>query len=228
MNNAMESHGMKQMSWRWPAGLVKAACALVAVALAMAVWGVSATSAQAQSLRDTVRDTVPLVQPSLSGEAEPPGAKVPGRTRTIGWEQLIPAGWDPYKDLRALNLDALDDNDPRAEEALQKMRKMWDNAPINPLVLGQSVRLPGYVVPLEDLEGGIKEFLLVPYFGACVHSPPPPANQIVHVLLSKPDKKLRLMDVVWVSGPLSATKTDSHMGVASYRIDAKALKPFLD
>ena len=205
---------MKQVTRSWPVGLL----------LAMWwVWG-----AQAQSLRDTVRDTVPQVQPALSAEAPPPGASVPGSTRTIGWEQLIPAGWDPYKDLKALNLDTLKDNDPKAEEALKKMRKMWDNAPINPLILGQSVRLPGYVVPLEDLATGIKEFLLVPYFGACVHSPPPPANQIVHVLLDKPNKRFRLMDVVWVSGPLSATKTDSHMGVAGYRIDAKAITAFTE
>jgi hypothetical protein len=190
----------------------------------MAVLGTSAV--QAQSVRETVRETVPQVQPALSADAPPPGASVPSQTRTIGWEQLIPAGWDPYKDLKALNLDTLKDNDPKADEALKKMRKMWDNAPINPLILGQSVRLPGYVVPLEDLAAGIKEFLLVPYFGACVHSPPPPANQIVHVLLDKPVKNLRLMDVVWVNGPMSATKTDSHMGVASYRIDAKAVTPY--
>lgn len=203
---------MKQVTRPGSAGLLLAA---------LWAWG-----AQAQSLRDTVRETVPRVQPALSADAAPPGSSVPGPTRTIGWEQLIPAGWDPYKDLKALNLDKLQDNDPKAEEALKKMRKMWDNAPINPLILGQSVRLPGYVVPLEDLANGIKEFLLVPYFGACVHSPPPPANQIVHVLLDKPAKNLRLMDVVWVSGPLSSTKTDSHMGVASYRIDARAVTPY--
>lgn len=184
--------------------------------------------AVAQSVRDTVRETVPQVQPALSGEAPPPGASVPDPTRTIGWEQLIPAGWDPYKDLKALNLDGLKDNDPKAEEALKKMRKMWDNAPINPLILGQSVRLPGYMVPLEDLPEGTKEFLLVPYFGACVHSPPPPANQIVHVVLDKPTKRFRLMDTLWVTGPLSATKTDSHMGVSSYRIDAKQVTPFAE
>jgi hypothetical protein len=201
-----------------------ARCWSVSVLLpALWVWG-----AQAQSIRETVRETVPQVQPALSAEAPSPGASVSGAARTIGWEQLIPAGWDPYKDLKALNLDTLKDNDPKAEEALKKMRQMWDNAPINPLILGQSVRLPGYVVPLEDLATGIKEFLLVPYFGACVHSPPPPANQIVHVLLDKPAKNLRLMDVVWVSGPLSGTKTDSHMGVASYRIDAKAVTPYQD
>jgi uncharacterized protein len=205
---------MKQVTRAWQACLL------------MAVLGASA--AQAQSVSETVRETVPQVQPALSADAPPPGASVPGQARTIGWEQLIPAGWDPYKDLKALNLDTLQDNDPKADEALKKMRKMWDNAPINPLILGESVRLPGYVVPLEDLATGIKEFLLVPYFGACVHSPPPPANQIVHVLLDKPAKNLRLMDVVWVNGPLSATKTDSHMGVASYRIDAKAVTPYQD
>lgn len=180
----------------------------------------------AQSTRNTVRETVPQVQPALSAEAPPPGASLPSPVRTIGWEQLIPAGWDPYKDLKAMNLDGLKDNDPKAEEALKKMRQMWDNAPINPVVLGQSVRLPGFMVPLEDLPEGSKEFLLVPYFGACVHSPPPPANQIVHVVLDKPTKRFRLMDTLWVTGALSATKTDSHMGVASYRIDAKLVAPF--
>lgn len=205
---------MTRVTRFWRASLLLAALCVSAV--------------QAQSVRDTVRDMVPQVQPALSADASPPGAVVPGPARTIGWEQLIPAGWDPYKDLKLLNLDKLQDNDPKAEEALKKMRKMWDNAPINPLILGQSVRLPGYVVPLEDLAAGLKEFLLVPYFGACVHSPPPPANQIVHVLLDKPAKNLRLMDVVWVSGPLSATQTDSHMGVAGYRIDAKAVTPYAE
>ena len=203
---------MKQVSRCWSVGVLLPA---------LWVWG-----AQAQSVRDTVRETVPQVQPALSAETPPPGAGVPGPTRTIGWEQLIPAGWDPYKDLKALNLDTLKDNDPKADEALKKMRKMWDNAPINPLILGQSVRLPGYMVPLEDLPEGTKGFLLVPYFGACVHSPPPPANQIVHVVLDKPTKRFRLMDTLWATGTLSATKTDSHMGVASYRLDAKLVAPF--
>lgn len=188
--------------------------------------GLWAVCASAQSARETARELVPQVQPALAAEAAPAGAGAPGPARTIGWEQLIPTGWDPYKDLKALNLDKLKDNDPKAEEALKKMRQMWDNAPVNPAMLGQSVRLPGYLVPLEDLPEGIKEFLLVPYFGACVHSPPPPANQIVHVLLDKPVKRFRSMDTVWITGALSATKTDSHMGVAGYRMDARLVTPY--
>ena len=172
------------------------------------------------------RHALPQAQPSLSSEVAAPSNPLPGQVRTISWEQLMPPGWDPYKDLKALNLESLKDNDPRAEEVLKKMRQMWDNAPINPQVLGQNVRLPGFMVPLEELPEGSKEFLLVPYFGACVHSPPPPANQIVHVVLDKPTKRIRLMDTLWVTGVMSATQTDSHMGMASYRIDAKAVAPY--
>ena len=46
---------------------------------------------------------------------------------------------------------------------------------------GRYVLLPGYVVPLEFSDSRIIEFLLVPWVGACIHKPPPPANQIVHV-----------------------------------------------
>ena len=179
-------------------------------------------SAHAQN----ARHALPQAQPSLSSEVAAPSNPLPGSVRTISWEQLMPPGWDPYKDLKALNLESLKDNDPRAEEVLKKMRQMWDNAPINPQVLGQNVRLPGFMVPLEELPEGSKEFLLVPYFGACVHSPPPPANQIVHVVLDKPTKRIRLMDTLRVTGLMSATQTDSHMGMASYRIDAKAVAPY--
>lgn len=174
----------------------------------------------------TVRETVPQVQPALSSEGGPVGAFEPGAVRTLSWTQLIPAGWDPYKEFQSINLNDLKDNDPRTEALLKKMRKIWDAAPINPLILGQTVRLPGFLVPLEELPEGLKEFLLVPYFGACIHTPPPPANQIVHVLLDKPVKRFRSMDTVWVTGVLSATKTDSYMGVASYRLEAKGFEPY--
>jgi len=46
---------------------------------------------------------------------------------------------------------------------------------------GQKVSIPGYLLPLEITGSSVTEFLLVPYFGACIHAPPPPPNQIVHV-----------------------------------------------
>jgi hypothetical protein len=89
--------------------------------------------------------------------------------------------------------------------------------------VGQLVRIPGFVVPLEDTNDGLKEFLLVPYFGACIHSPPPPANQIIHVLPKVPAKGFKSMDTVWISGRLTTPRTDSYMGVSGYRIEADAV-----
>ena len=174
--------------------------------------------------------------PATSGTAGTVGAARPaqaapasaGAARTLGWEALVPAEWDPMKDLKGLNLSILSDADPRATAALAKLREAWDNAPINPAVVGQTVRLPGYLVPLEETKDGLKEFLLVPYFGACIHSPPPPANQIVHVLPKVPAKGLRSMDTVWVTGVLTGARTDSYMGMSGYRIEATQVAPYAE
>ena len=90
------------------------------------------------------------------------------------------------------------------------------------------MRIPGFVVPLEDTKDGIKEFLLVPYFGACVHSPPPPSNQIIHVLPKSAVKNLHSMDAVWISGTLTNQQTDSYMGASSWRVEAVSVAPYAE
>ncbi len=170
---------------------------------------------------------VPLMQEPLKpGAASAASAGKPGAARTITWEALVPPNWDPFKDFKGLNFQILDDGDPRAMLFLKRMREVWDNAPHNPKVVGQNVRIPGFVVPLEDSKEGMKEFLLVPYFGACIHSPPPPANQIIHVLPKSPAKGLRSMDTVWISGRIDTVRTDSFMGASSYRIEAVDVSPY--
>lgn len=172
------------------------------------------------------KDGVPLMKPALGASAAAPKPAAAGAPRTITWEALVPSGWDPFKDFKDLNFQLMDDADPRAAQMLKRMRDVWDNAPTNSTLVGQNVRIPGFVVPLEDSKEGLKEFLLVPYFGACVHSPPPPANQIVHVLPKSPAKGYRSMDAVWISGTLTAGKTDSYMGAAGYRIEAVSVTPY--
>ena len=168
------------------------------------------------------RDGVPLMKEPIQGAARP------GAARTITWEQLVPPDWDPFKEFKSLDFQLLDDSDPRAMRMLKKMREVWDNAPTNPKIVGEQVRIPGFVVPLEDTKEGLKEFLLVPYFGACIHSPPPPANQIIHVLPRTPAKGFRSMDTVWVSGPISTVRTDSYMGASGYRIEATEVVPYTE
>jgi uncharacterized protein len=185
-------------------------------------------SATAAPLYAQGKDGVPLMKPALPAPAAAAAAATtaPGAVRTINWDALVPPNWDPFKEFKDLNFQALDDGDPRAAQMLKKMRDVWDNAPINTAVVGQTVRLPGFVVPLEDSKDGLTEFLLVPYFGACIHSPPPPANQIVHVLPKAAAKGLRSMDAVWITGVLTTVRTDSYMGAAGYRIEATAVAPY--
>jgi len=76
---------------------------------------------------------------------------------------------------------------------------------VNPAIDGKLIRIPGYVLPLEFSGTKVTEFLLVPWVGACIHTPPPEPNQIVYV---KPDKAFdirRMFDAVWVTGRIAAT-----------------------
>jgi hypothetical protein len=148
--------------------------------------------------------------------------------RDTRWPELLPPGWDPNAQLKALHqgVRVLDDNSPQAQARMQQIRDIWDNAPVNSAMNGVAVRIPGYVVPLEVSIYGIREFLLVPYFGACIHTPPPPSNQIIHVWSAKPQKNLRSMDTVWVSGTLNSERSESDMGPSSYRLDLINLQAF--
>lgn len=90
---------------------------------------------------------------------------------------------------------------------------------------GKQVRVPGFVVPLEDLNSSVKEFLLVPYYGACVHMPPPPPNQMIFVQF-KSNMKVALFDAVWLEGMLEIIRVDSPYGVVGYRLQGRKLTPY--
>ncbi|HYS14378.1 MAG TPA: DUF3299 domain-containing protein [Burkholderiaceae bacterium] len=76
---------------------------------------------------------------------------------------------------------------------------------VNPALDGQQVRMAGYLLPLEFAGKEVTEFLLVPWAGACIHTPPPPANQIVHVKPEKPVAVTGMFDAVWVTGRIAAS-----------------------
>lgn len=90
----------------------------------------------------------------------------------------------------------------RRKEIAEKQRALAKA--VNPSVDGQVVRLPGYVLPLEFSGKQVTEFLLVPWVGACIHTPPPPPNQIVHVVADKPFDVSGMYDAVWVTGRMAA------------------------
>lgn len=147
----------------------------------------------------------------------------------ISWDDLIPEGWDPsseFADLIEQGAEAWEDTDPRAQQLYARLRKIWDSAPVVPEMAGKNVRLPGYVVALEEGKDGLREMLLVPNFGACIHTPPPPANQIIHVRLPKPAKGYESLDAVWITGKLEVKRNDSEMGVSGYAITADKIEKY--
>ena len=164
-----------------------------------------------------------------SALAQPLLKAAPGGFTELRWDDLVPKGWDAMKGLRDKGISnpaALIDGDPKTEALMATLREAWDNAPIEPSLNGSRIKLPGYLVPLEEGPAGLTEFLLVPYFGACIHTPPPPANQIVWVLSAKPAPGLRSMDTVWVSGTLRTTRGSSAMGSTGYRLDASLVERY--
>jgi uncharacterized protein len=92
---------------------------------------------------------------------------------------------------------------------------------------GKRVRVPGFVVPLDDGDEEGAEFLLVPYYGACVHTPPPPPNQMAFVQMTgKKAVKLALFDAVWMEGTLRITNYDSPYGQVGFTIEGLSMKPY--
>ena len=146
--------------------------------------------------------------------------------REVTWDDLIPDSWNPEKEFEDINLDTLSDEDPRAQQALDRMRAVLDSAPAEPALEGQKIKLAGFIVPLEYKGDNIHEFLLVPYFGACIHSPPPPANQIVHVFTSNMPANAEPMTPFWVLGTIKLDHSTSDMGFSSYTMHADTLIPY--
>ena len=92
---------------------------------------------------------------------------------------------------------------------------------------GKPARVPGFMVPLEDDNDYVTEFLLVPYLGACVHTPPPPPNQIVHVKMQGGKKvKVSFWEPVWIQGKLDISTVKSPYGDVSFNMAGSLIEPY--
>lgn len=92
---------------------------------------------------------------------------------------------------------------------------------------GKEVRIPGFMVPFEDGMSGVYEFLLVPYFGACIHTPPPPPNQIVYVRMQGDRRvEVNIWDAVYVEGILDIESIESPYGTVGHQVLGTAIKPY--
>ena len=91
---------------------------------------------------------------------------------------------------------------------------------------GQIVELAGYIVPIDYKGSGIVAFILVPYVGACVHVPPPPANQLVMVTTAEPFESKGLFEAVNVTGMFGVSSVSTQLADIGYALSADKIEPF--
>lgn len=149
----------------------------------------------------------------------------------LDWDDLIPEDFDPDKVFESVagkyGIKELEDSDPRAPQIEAEIKQLWNHAPIVTSLHGRRVRLPGLVLPLEGDGEQMSEFMLVPYFGACIHVPPPPSNQIVYVKTGPKKAHVgQIYDAVWVTGKLLTKYQHQELGDAGYTIEAEKVEPY--
>jgi hypothetical protein len=163
---------------------------------------------------------------TLPGPA-PAGAE---GVQAIEWKHLVPAGYNPDKLLEKYDREVanLRDGDPRAERLAKELRQAWEDAPVVQSLNNKTVKLTGFLVTLEGDGKAVSEFLLVPYFGACIHVPPPPSNQIVLVRTgARPFKANQMFDMVSVTGRIRTERARNELASASYVIESTRVEPYV-
>ena len=91
---------------------------------------------------------------------------------------------------------------------------------------GETVRLSGFIIPLDYSGTGVTAFILVPYVGACIHVPPPPPNQLVLVTTEKPYEDDGLFAPVTVTGMFGTAQTSTQLADIGYALSADKVEPY--
>ena len=135
--------------------------------------------------------------------------------RTLQWDDLLPAG-------HVVAPQIVDHSStPAPFDDFPAMQ-----APTVASLNGLLVRLPGFVVPLDVIEGKVSSFLLVPYFGACIHQPPPPSNQIVYVSFAEPVELESMYAPVWVTGRMRVEAHSTVFVEAGYTLSGREVEEY--
>ncbi len=140
-----------------------------------------------------------------------------GQVTDLEWSDLLPAGDTGLPPA----LQGLGPHDETTAAGRQPpstgMRTDWN---------GRTVRLPGFVVPLTYSGTGVTAFILVPYVGACIHVPPPPANQLVLVTTEDPYEIDGLFDAVSVTGMFGIASASTEFAEVGYALSADRIEPY--
>ncbi len=162
--------------------------------------------------------------------------------KTLEWTDLMPQsdldalmnGPEITHDTPEIPLDSQISNQVRqaieqaADSAYQKALVSTD---VRPELNETKVRIPGFMVPLEfNDKQQVTEFFVVPYFGACIHVPPPPPNQLIHVVYPKGFKLEDLYMPFWFQGVLNTSLFSKDVGtgkaVSAYSMQVATIEDY--
>ena len=135
----------------------------------------------------------------------------------LDWDDLRPEGETTIpRALRSL-IDHDGPNLSSQQPPSSGVRPEWN---------GRIVRLPGFIVPIEYVGTAVTAFILVPFAGACVHVPPPPANQLVFVTTAEPYESKGLYSPVHVTGMFGISAMSTQLAQIGYALSAEKIEPF--
>ncbi|WHR50330.1 DUF3299 domain-containing protein [Vibrio furnissii] len=137
----------------------------------------------------------------------------------LDWIDLIPENERNLFDHQGMPMPDHSGDAPAQQQKIGNVR---------PELNGSTVKIPGFVIPLEGDENTVTEFLLVPYFGACIHVPPPPPNQIIYVKFPKGAPVQELWDVVYVIGTLKTQSVSLELAETGYVIEGQEIAEYDD
>ncbi len=151
----------------------------------------------------------------------------------LGWEDLIPDDFvqpeNPLMSMTQEEIDKLLDGSEESNAEMARLEQEFYYAPVVDELDGQRIKIPAYITPLEfDGQDEVKEFLLVPYVGACLHTPPPPANQVLHAISPKMVKNPGMYEAVWAIGTIRTETVKSVLVESGYKLEVENVIPYTE
>lgn len=150
----------------------------------------------------------------------------PPNVRELQWSELSPRGYRPQIILDRLGVDRLTDDDAKSHSILAEVRHEWQQAPSIQLAPDGLVRVAGFAVMLDEGTAPVRKVLLVPYYGACIHSPPPPVNQEVLVTLDQPLPRNMYQFPIWITGQVKIKVGSTQHGRVLYQMSNAKWEPY--
>lgn len=207
--------------FRRPRTILLALVCFGGVGILLKAASITAFVSQAWSRANTMYVTdAPMLQQRFEGQP----------LRIIGWSSLLPE--NEYKVLQKYQSKV---DQPLHEQIFTALQASFDDQyqslrnsmEIVPDMNDLSVQLSGFIVPMDtNDEHQILSFFLVPYFGACIHFPPPPPNQMVYVRTPGGLTIEKINEPISVSGILQTSRFEDPMGTSAYLMDAVSIAPF--